>query len=53
MKEDKFEEAVETSHESNLNITKEGRRQLGSAIGTDSFVESFREVQGRWMGRRD
>ena len=41
MKEDIFEEAMETFHGSNLNITREGKQQLGSAVGTNSFVESF------------
>ena len=41
VKEDKYNEAKEIFHNTNLNITKEGRRYLGSALGNDSFLEAF------------
>ena len=41
VKEDKYNEAKEIFHNTNLNITKEGRRCLGSALENDSFLEAF------------
>ena len=41
VKEDKYHEAKEIFHNTNLNITKEGRHYLGSALGNDSFIEAF------------
>ena len=40
-KENKHNEAIETFEGTCLNITTEGRRYLGSAIGQDTFVERF------------
>ena len=42
-KENKHNEAIETFEGTCLNITTEGRRYLGSAIGQDTFVERFVE----------
>ena len=41
LKEDKYNKAKEIFHNTNMNITKEGRRYLGSALGNDSFLEAF------------
>ena len=41
VKEKEYNEAKEIFHNTNLNITKEGRRYLGSALGNDSFLEAF------------
>ena len=41
VKEDKYNEAKEIFHNTNVNITKEGRHYLGSALGNDSFIEAF------------
>ena len=41
VKEDKYNEAKEIFHNTNLNITTEGKRYLGSALGNDSFLEAF------------
>ena len=41
VKEDKYNEAMEIFHNTNVNITKDGRHYLGSALGNDSFIEAF------------
>ena len=38
---DKYNEAKEIFHNTNLNITKEGRRYLSSALGNDSFIDAL------------
>lgn len=41
VKEDRYEEAKEKFRNSGLNITSDGRRHLGSTVGTDTFTEAF------------
>ena len=41
VKEGHYENALSIFKQTNVNITKEGQRQLGGAIGTRSFVEQY------------
>ena len=40
-KEDKYDAAVAAFQGTKVNITTEGKRQLGAALGTRSFVEEY------------
>ena len=46
VKEDKYHEAKEIFHNTNLNITKEGRHYLGSALGMIPSLKPLGET--RW-----
>ncbi len=49
VKETHFEEAKRVFQDTGLTISKEGKRHLGSAIGTRSFVESYVEEKvSKW-----
>ncbi len=41
MKEENFEEATTAFEGMGVNITQEGKRHLGAALGTGTFIESY------------
>ena len=45
VKEEHLPAAERIFHESGIVITKEGRRYLGGAIGTRTFVETYAKVK--------
>ena len=44
--------ASEVFHDTGINITSEGRRHLGAAIGSKSFINNYiRERESHTMGQ--
>ena len=52
-KEDKYDAAVAAFQGTKVNITTEGERQLGAALGTRSFVEEYCSAKRCSLGSGD
>ena len=49
VKEGKFDDAMSAFEGTGVNITLEGKRHLGGAVGTRSFIESYvRKLVSEW-----
>ena len=54
VKEDRFDEAQNVFRGTGVNITKEGKRHLGAALGCEAFVSQYVQQQAhKWASQVD
>ena len=60
VKPNKHEEAIEAFQNTGINVTTEGRRHLGAALGSRDFLQDYRDLtqlgrhrRGRRLGKCD